>query len=297
MATIILPKPDTAFATPAVAALLEPYFRAKSEHDVARTMNHYARERMSHNDATLGWRWSSWSALHDLFAQYMPGWGEGVSYATQILGDENSAIVLVVDTPELFGGEVRAISAVDFRDGKIARFVDYWDGRHFGASVTEQMRVAADEFPATFGEDSLPEQAAPGMRDLARRLDGVLSAARAADAAELFAPDATLQDFALRVELRGRRAIGRYLERAVETLPYGPHARIRHVVGSRRGGGYEWINADGPVGRGIVALGVDDVGLISQFSVVYDGSLIDDEDLVRRASLALELSWPQEVRA
>ena len=33
----------------------------------------------------------------------------------------------MVDTPELFGGELRILAAVDFRDGKIVRWVDYWD--------------------------------------------------------------------------------------------------------------------------------------------------------------------------
>lgn len=295
MPTIVPPEPDTTFATPAVAALLEPYLRAKSERDVERTMGHYAREQTSHNDATLGLSVTSWSAVRDVFTQLMPGWGEGVFYATQLLGDENSAVAFEVVTPEILGGEIARISPVDFRDGKIARIIDYWDGRHSGAAA--EMRVAADEFPATFGEESLGERAAPEMRRLARRLNEALSASHAAGAVDLFAPDATLQDFALRVELRGRRAIGRYLERAVETLPHGPGARIRHVVGGRRGGGYEWVNADGPVGRGIIALGVDEAGLISQFSTVWDGSLIDDEALVRRASLALEPSGPREAPA
>jgi hypothetical protein len=31
----------------------------------------------------------------------------------------------MVDTPELFGGELRILAAVDFADGKIIRWVDY----------------------------------------------------------------------------------------------------------------------------------------------------------------------------
>ena len=33
----------------------------------------------------------------------------------------------LVDTSELFGSELRILAAIDFRDGTIIRWVDYWD--------------------------------------------------------------------------------------------------------------------------------------------------------------------------
>jgi hypothetical protein len=42
-----------------------------------------------------------------------------------------------------------------------------------------------------------------------------------------------------RAGLEGRLAIGRYLQRALPQLPYGPGAVVRHVLGSAQGGGYD----------------------------------------------------------
>ena len=77
-------------------------------------------------DATLGWDFDSYDALQAVFAQYMPNWAPPArSYSPAILSNETSALVHMVDTPELFGGELRILAAVDFADGKIIRWVDY----------------------------------------------------------------------------------------------------------------------------------------------------------------------------
>ena len=61
---------------------------------------------------------NTWDALKAVFTQYMPGWGPtGRSYATTIHGGEASALLHMVDTPELFGGELRILGAIDFVDG------------------------------------------------------------------------------------------------------------------------------------------------------------------------------------
>src|SRR5258708_12089836 len=83
-----------------------------------------------------------------MWEQYMPQWPAGAkSYPTQILGDMTSAVVFVTDTPELFGGEIRAISIAHLADGKIVRLVDYWDGRGFGAELAGALRVPPDSDP------------------------------------------------------------------------------------------------------------------------------------------------------
>jgi hypothetical protein len=49
----------------------------------------------------------------------MPKWPPtGLSYPTRISGDFHSALIALTDTPQLFGGEIRILAAVDFKDGK-----------------------------------------------------------------------------------------------------------------------------------------------------------------------------------
>ena len=58
----------------------------------------------------------------------MPTWAPPArSYATKILAGSESALVHMVDTPEMCGGELRILAAVDFADGQIVRWIDYWD--------------------------------------------------------------------------------------------------------------------------------------------------------------------------
>ena len=81
---------------------------------------------MSYIDATLGWDFDSYDALKGAFEQYMPNWSPPArSYATGVLANETSALVHMTDTPELFGGELRILAAIDFAEGKIARWVAY----------------------------------------------------------------------------------------------------------------------------------------------------------------------------
>jgi hypothetical protein len=61
--------------------------------------------------ATLGWELNGYDALKEVWAQYMPTWGEGRSYPTRILGEVNggtgSVMLEFTDTPELFGADLR----------------------------------------------------------------------------------------------------------------------------------------------------------------------------------------------
>jgi hypothetical protein len=78
----------------------------------------------------------------------MPKWAPPArSYASRILAGEQSALVHMVDTPELFGGELRILAAIDFADGKIVRWVDYWDSSAFDTALYNQFRTPADSFP------------------------------------------------------------------------------------------------------------------------------------------------------
>ena len=104
---------------------LERYFRVKTSCDIEGTMSWFAPDLATYTDATLGWDVDSFEAVRAVFEQYMPTWARPArSYATAILSNEHSALIHMVDTPELFGGELRILAAVDLADGKIVRWVD-----------------------------------------------------------------------------------------------------------------------------------------------------------------------------
>jgi len=69
--------------------------------------------------------------------RYMPMWRKGRSYRTRIIGEVNggtgSVMLEFTDTPELFGGDLRVLGAVDVVHGKITRWADYWDSAADGS--------------------------------------------------------------------------------------------------------------------------------------------------------------------
>ncbi|HEY6430030.1 MAG TPA: hypothetical protein VIX84_22600, partial [Acidimicrobiales bacterium] len=132
------------------------FFDTKTLADVDGTMAYFAPEMVAYIDATLGWELDSFEALRNLFAQYMPNWAPPArSYATAIFSNEDSALVHMVDTPELFGGELRILAAVDFAEGKIVRWVDYWDGSPFDTGLYHQFRTPADAFPTDLKDSAV----------------------------------------------------------------------------------------------------------------------------------------------
>src|SRR5258708_39480836 len=144
-----------------------------------------------------------------MWEQYMPQWPAGAkSYPTQILGDMTSAVVFVTDTPELFGGEIRAISIADLADGKIVRLVDYWDGRGVGAELAGSLRVPADSDPHDLGVSTATSRPGP-IATAARELTAAFAAGDTDRPGELFSYDAVFKDIAERPQLRGQAPIGR----------------------------------------------------------------------------------------
>jgi len=222
-----------------------------------------------------------------MWEQYMPQWLAGAkSYPTRILGDMTSAVVLVTDTPELFGGEIRTISIADLEDGKIVRLVDYWDGRGFGAKLAASLRVPADSYPHDLGASTVTSRPGP-IAAAARRLSAAFAAGDTDRAGELFSYDAVFEDMALRAQLRGQAAIVRYLRRALPGLPYA-RASVRHVAGAGQGGGYEWRVDGQPVAVGAAALELSHDGTITKFTIVWDGSLLDDRAITALAADAAD---------
>ncbi|MFG2422710.1 hypothetical protein ACGFWD_27145 [Streptomyces sp. NPDC048448] len=273
-------------ATARVTERLTSLFRDKTSRSLDRSMEYFARNPMFYTDSTLGWYMPTWHALKAVWDEYMPTWPDTArSYPTRIIGDERSAIVLFTDTPELFGGEVRAITALDFSDGLITRWVDYWDGRHFGTDAMNQLRVPEAEFPRTFGEDVVGDQSSPVLRKAVDRLNSALNRG---DTTGLFTADATFEDLALRTTIVGPLAIDAYIRRSYTTLPYGRGATIRHTLGSPQGGGYEWINNGIAVDQGITAIELDEYQRISRLTVTWDGSRLDDHTLATMLADTIE---------
>lgn len=289
--TACVAEPDTRHAAAETVAFLDSFFRAKNSHVVADTMEHFSPDVVTYTESVLGWPLDGYQAIEQTFAQYMPTWpATALSYPTRILGGTGSALIAFTDMPELFGGELRLLGAIDFKDGRIVRWVDYWDSNIFDDDLYDQLKTPAEHFPTSFHEAAVPVSAAPEMTAVSTRLQALLAAGDAGGAAELFSYDVVIEDMALRMQLHGRSMSQRYLEASLAAAPYGVGSTLRHVVGGRTGGGFEWIaSGRSGVACGITALELDTAGLISRMTTVYDGRLLspDDRDLMVRNVLGV----------
>ncbi len=195
-------------------------------------------------DATLGWDLDSYEALEGDFAQYMPNWAPPArSYATGILANETSALIHMVDTPELFGGELRILAAVDFADGKIVRWVDYWDARRSTTSLYAQFRTPADSFPdGPEGWRGRRRRPHPSSSTAATALQRAFARGRRRGAAGSCTPTSSSRTWRCgRSDRADRdRRVPRPRPRPV---PYGRASTLRHVVG-----GAGVAGSSGPLG-------------------------------------------------
>jgi hypothetical protein len=281
---------DTANATPQAVKLLAAYFNDKARRDVDASTENFNEEPFAYVDATLGALFPTREALRGLFSQGLPTWPAGAkSYLTRVIGDETSAIVYFTNDPGIFFPvDQRAVSVVDFVDGKVSRWIDYWDSNRIGAATVGGFKAPAESFPADFGESLVGEKASERIKQVAANLNRALAAHDIAAAGALFAPDATFIDLTAHVRVAGPRDITSFLDKAQGTLPYlGHEVEARHVVGSDAGGGYEWT-AKGVVPRGVNVLKLDEQGLITSFESVWDGALVDDDALLRLAKAAIQ---------
>jgi len=280
---------DTSHATPEVVGLVVSAFRDKTDRDVDAFMSHFSKRQLSYTDGTLGARYTTWSQLRAVFAQFMPAWPATIrSYPTRIIGDARSAMAVFVDSPEMFGHEIRIIAPIDFRGGKIVREVDYWDGRHFGSDATGAIRNPPGQFATDFGEGSVGEQSPAVLRRVVSALATAFAAGDATVASGLFTTDAVFEDLTLHSAVVGQPAIAGFLDRARNVLPYGLGTAIRHVVGGAQGGGYEWKKPGAQVDHGVIALELDRQARISRLTTVWDGSLVDDAAITTMLAATVE---------
>jgi hypothetical protein len=277
---------DTSHASPQAALFFRGYYTAKSRRDVDEWLRYFHPSKLAYFDATLGLGADSRPGVEELLRKIVPAWPKSAkSYPLRILGDATSAVVVFVDTPELFGAELRIIAAVDFQDGKVTRQVDYWDGR---GNAAVNLRTPDDHYPHDLALKTVLATAAPAMDTTARNLHAALAAGDAQAAATLFSADAAFEDMTTRTRLEGRLAIGRYLHRALPVLPYGPGTSLRHVLGSAQGGGYEWQPSSGPVRNGITALELDGEGAVTRLTAVWDASRMPEEEMRSLATRSVE---------
>ncbi|QLL12569.1 nuclear transport factor 2 family protein [Pseudomonas chlororaphis] len=288
-----VPYPDIAdisHAEPETARLFKSFFAFKSQKNIDKTMAYFSSRLLTYTDATFGWNQDSPDAIRKV----LPHAGQGISYPTRILGGSirgaGSAVVEFTDTPELFGGELRIVGAVDFKDGKIIRWIDYWDSSSYNEERYHQFRKSEDQFPTDFKESGIPQNASKRIHDISRRLQSALAKGDAPTAAALFSNDAVFEDLAVRTQIRGQAAIERYFDRIRSAAPYAMESRLRHIVGSDLGGGFEWYGrASTGVTTGIMALTLDQNGKISRAASMYDGRLLGKSKASDLRSLAAEL--------
>ena len=280
---------EAGHASPELVAAVTSALRDKNTHDVGRTMEHFSRRQLTYTDGTLGLNFPDWDSLRALFATYMPQWPASArSYPTRIIGEANSGVVLMTDTPEMFGGEIRAISTVDLSAGRIVRQVDYWDSRHFGVATAAGLRVPDGQYPAEFGERQTGERAHPTIRRVATALAKALSAGDARAATALFTPDAVFEDLALHAQFIGSKAINGFLGRALPLLPYGSGTVVRHVVGGVLGGGYEWRSVTHRTRVGVIALELSRQALITRLTTTWDAGALNDAAMTALLTKTLE---------
>jgi len=246
----------------------ETFFATKTACDLEGTMSYFSPNLACYIDATLGWDLNGYDALKGVFEQYMPNWSPPArSYAIRVLSNEASALVHMVDTPELFGGELRILAAIDFIDDKLYA----------------QLRTPAEVFPKDLKDAQVPTQAAPELIAAATALHQSFRAGDGLAAATLMHTDVVFEDMSLRTQVIGRIATTHYLSRILGDAPYGRSSRLRHVVGGQRGGGFEW--SAGPEAdelAGITALEIDADGLITKIISVYDSRQLEGD---RKAAL------------
>lgn len=260
--------PDVARADAGLVDLMRGYFAAKNSQSPDALAAFFARGASVYADGTLGWVIPGWEAIHKTFVDYMPKWTGGRSYPTRILGGSESAVIMVTDTPELFGGEIRQLACVDFDDGKIVRWVDYWDSNAFPAVPYHLMAKHGPFFPDELG---VPSAAADhAMSTACSALHEALATGE--NLPHIFTYDAVWEDMALRAQVVGRSAIAGMLQRSRALLPFGPGAKIRHILGSAHGGGYEWVaQPESALKVGATAIEMDGSGRLSRVTAVYDG--------------------------
>ncbi|KAJ4223282.1 hypothetical protein NW759_005917 [Fusarium solani] len=277
---------DISHATPALVEFIRHYFQAKSRHDADEWIKVFDTSKITYIETVLGLHLNS-TNFEAMTKAIMATWGaDARSYPLRIIGDMHSVVMFFVDTPAMFGSELRGIAALDMENGKVVRQVDYWDGRRAPLAET---RVPESQYPTSFGESAVQRARNPVLQGIVNELHTGLSTGNSSVTAALFDVDTIWEDRTTRTLLDGRLAIERYLARASSSLPYGTGATVRHVVGNEQGGGYEWFGGPGAAARhGMTAPKLNKDGLITWISPFWDASYASDVAIATLLRFAIE---------
>lgn len=264
--------PDASRANAEALRFISDFQSAKSSKDVDATMRFFSRGMVMYGDATLGMTFPGWEAMQAAYAAMMPNWGGGQSYPLMVWGEiadgNGSALVHVVDTPEMFGAEARIFASVDVRDGGIVRWVDHWDSGAFDDAAYASMRQPGQPFPADFGEAEVTTSAPAHLVGTVQALHAAIGDGDVPALGATLHPDVVFEDVALATTIRGVAAVVRHLTSSETQAPFANGAAIRHVVGGELGGAYEWRAANGR--PGLTGLAVDTAGKVLRMMAVYD---------------------------
>ena len=259
-------------AAPETAKLFYDAFEAKSTGRAEDLMSHFSTDMVGYCDTTLGWPCKTFEPLLAAFKKNMPKWTNGLSYGVEVLGGPESALVYFVDTPELFGSDLRVIGVVDIRDGKIVRWADYWDGSSYPIDGFNKILMPPEKYNTDYLESRIDQRAAKQIVDISEALANALSTGAQDKFDALFSYDVVFEDAALRTRTVGEPAVLAYLGRAIEKVPYGKGVTIRHIAGGEKGGGFEWASSgETGVKKGVAALTLNDAGQIERVTMMYDG--------------------------
>ena len=263
---------DVRHANEEAADLFKRFFATKSRLDCNAIMEFISRDLSVYTDVTLGWELNGYDALKEVWAKYMPTWGEGRSYPTRILGEVNggsgSVMLEFTDTPELFGCDLRVSAAVDVINGKITRWADYWDSAAYDSKDLDALKQPRADPPLSLSVG--PAATSARIRDVVSKFVEMVSAGNTAGAATLFSYDGVFEDRSLNTKIVGLPAISRYLARVNHTSPFGRGLLLGHVVGGDVGGGFEWASPSSSVKAGATSLSINAEGQITRANIVYD---------------------------
>ena len=286
---------DTKYSSPELADFFRVPYAAKSADNGTGWATGLNPKQAAYYDSTLGLTVGrNISQITASFNSFTAQFGkDGRSYPLRILGDKATGVVLYfLNTPDLFGAEIRIMSSVDFLDGLITRQIDNWDGRN---NKVKSALKGDPTYPYPFGQSKILELAAPQMENVSHSLNAALEARNASAASALFSMNGKWEDLTLRTRLEGQVQIQAYLDRALKStysLPYaGPDTQVFHVLGNANGGGYEWRpnQAKSSVQFGISAIELDDCGKIIRFTSVWDGSRVNSTVIEELAGLGVDL--------
>jgi hypothetical protein len=181
---------------PGLAGVLGAYFEAKSAHDPGRTTDYYRSPETAHVDVPLAWTFDGWDSISAMFATYMPQWpDDAVSAPSRIGGNDRGAVVFFTNSAGMSGeSEIRSVGVVSFEDGKITRWADHWDARHFGLANFDAMRTPDAQYPQDFREELAWEPAEPAFAALVDQFAGALCEGDWTTLSSLLAPRVTFTD-------------------------------------------------------------------------------------------------------